>query len=824
MLAAFAALCALPAPAAAAETRFSIANGCFTLTDAAEGDLIAGAERLRLKATRLGSYLLYRPDRSFLAAGSGGPAPAAEPSPAAEWRARRRAGGSFNLTPASGGSPLDVRLVPAEGCATFPEAELNASGRPRPSETDYRRVGGFVEGHMHWMTYQYFGRRFHCGKPWDRYGITEALPDCAEVEGPQGLGAPVQNFLNFGNPAAAHDTRGYPFLTETRSDNLTYEGTYYRWVERAYLSGLRLMVMGVNENRVLCTLQAARETNCNEMDTVRRGFAALRELQNYVDAQAGGPGEGFFEIVTNPFEARRVINEGRMAVVLEIEISELFDCTGAEAAKCTRASVDRQLDEMYRLGVRSSLLLNKFDNPLTGVRFDSGPIGAVINAGNQLSFGSFWDAETCSDPTLSDNTIETGVPDGSALLESVLGQLGTSPGALPAYPKAPHCNTRGLTGLGRHVVRRMVDLGMIVNPDHMSQAAVDDTLDLLENRSYSGVISPHGWVDPDNWPRIWKLGGVAWPGHSAANDYVDEWKRYRPRRTPFEFGWGYGADLGGLSRQPTIEGGTKVEYPFRSYDGSVRFERQRTGQRTFDYTREGVSHYGLYPEWFEDLRLIGGQKLADDMWNGSEAYLQMWERAVGVKTDGCAPRRARVRNDRLGPLGLGTGWRALLKRAGQPRQRSRSWSWCVRGDDGGADVAVLSRAGRVVAIGSNADGRSAGPVAVGDRADRLPDRFRPVGDGVMRGGREIVVVEGGGVVAVGLVSRSVGKPGELRDAGLRIAGGRASNAPPSYRASDAQRERREQIAGEAPVVSAPLSGTENPQLDAAFELLCRLQA
>ncbi len=26
---------------------------------------------------------------------------------------------------------------------------------------------------------------------------------------------------------------------------------------------------------------------------------------------------------------------------------------------------------MYELGVRSSLLLNKYDNPLTGVRFDS---------------------------------------------------------------------------------------------------------------------------------------------------------------------------------------------------------------------------------------------------------------------------------------------------------------------------------------------------------------------------------------------------------------------------------------------------------------------
>jgi len=164
--------------------------------------------------------------------------------------------------------------------------------------------------------------------------------------------------------------------------------------------------VGVNENRILCELQSNRETNCNEMDTVRRGFRALRDLQDYVDAQAGGPGKGFFQIVTDPYEARRVINQGRMAVVLEVEISEPFDCKGWDSPSCDRAQVDRQIDEMHRLGVRSMLLLNKWDNPLVGVRFDSGPIGVVINSGNRMSAGSYWSARTCTEP-LADNTIFT---------------------------------------------------------------------------------------------------------------------------------------------------------------------------------------------------------------------------------------------------------------------------------------------------------------------------------------------------------------------------------------------------------------------------------
>ena len=388
---------------------------------------LAGAERVRMRPTTLGRYLLYRPDGTFLSAqGSGGMAPASQPGPAADWQVQEADGDTFTL--AAGEARLTVRFTPAEGCAQFPEAELGASGTPARGEVPYGQVAGLVEGHMHWMTYEYLGGRFHCGRPWHPYGIPFALPDCADIEGPSGAAAPVQNFLNYGLPEAPHDTTGWPKLTSWGRDNLTYEGTYWRWIERAWLGGLRLMVMGVNENRFLCNLQANRVTNCNEMDTVRRGMRAIRELQRYVDAQAGGPGKGFFQIVTDPYEARRVINEGRMAVVLEVEISEPFDCRGWETSTCDTAQVDRQLAELHDLGVRSMLLLNKVDNPLTGVRFDGGPIGTLINVANRLSSGSFWSARTCTGK-LRDNEIFG--PPGGAELDFALG-LARHPERQPA--------------------------------------------------------------------------------------------------------------------------------------------------------------------------------------------------------------------------------------------------------------------------------------------------------------------------------------------------------------------------------------------------------
>ena len=235
-----AALLAVAPAASAATTRYSVANGCWSLRSADTGAVIPGAERVRLKATTLGSYMLYRPDRTFLAAQPGGAVgPDPEPSPAADWRVTEAGGGVFVLSPRSDAArSLRVRFASASGCAVFPEAALDYTGTPAKGVASYAAVRGFMEGHMHWTTYNYLGGNFFCGSPWHRYGIQYALPDCSSIEGPQGTAAPLQNTLNYGNPAQPHDTRGYPQLTSWDStENLTYEGMYWRWVQRAWASG-----------------------------------------------------------------------------------------------------------------------------------------------------------------------------------------------------------------------------------------------------------------------------------------------------------------------------------------------------------------------------------------------------------------------------------------------------------------------------------------------------------------------------------------------------------------------------------------------------------
>ena len=74
-----------------------------------------------------------------------------------------------------------------------------------------------------------------------------------------------------------------------------------------------------------------------------------------------------------------------------------------------------------------------------------------------------------------------------------------------------------------------------------------------------------------------------------------------------------------------------VTYPFQSpIHSNVTVCQQVSGQRTFDINTDGVAHYGLYADWMQDLKMIAGQQIIDDMARGAEAYLRMWERTTGV--------------------------------------------------------------------------------------------------------------------------------------------------------------------------------------------------
>ncbi|NYG54481.1 hypothetical protein [Nocardioides perillae] len=684
------------------EDRFAMAGGCYTV----------GGRPVRFQATDLGRYLLYTRDRRFLVLGG----TAAEPSDAAVWAARRLGPGLFQLS-APGGSRTE-RLRTTTGCAAYPEVQVGVRGLPHGGATSFQEVRGYADLHTHGMAYEFLGGEAHCGKPWDRFGAPYALVDCEDHTLTGGNGAALEALLS-GKPS--HDPVGWPtFRDWPAPDSLTHEGTYWKWMERSWRGGLRLFVNLLVENGQLCQAYPLKRNSCDEMDSVRLQAKRMREFERYVDAQYGGPGEGWYRIVTSPWQARRVINQGKLAVVMGIETSLPFGCTfkrlpGGDVNACDVASIDRQLDEVHRLGVRQMELVNKFDNALSGVTGDAGETGVVINGANFNETGTFWDMRKCTpaDGESADKT-QLAAPDISAgqqdALFGAVAELadGLNLGALPLYPTPQHCNARGLTPLGQHLVDRMADKKMLIDPDHMSVKARDMLLDQLAERRYPGLVSSHSWSTPDAYPRIYRAGGAIAPYAGDSTGFVAKWRRHLGWADPrYFFGMSYGADINGLGAQGSPRGAdvaNPVRYPFRGI-GGITLDRQRSGQRLHDVNVDGVAHYGLYPDWVEDLRQVAGKDgdaIVEDMTRGPEAYLQTWERAESIRPDSCRNpglRRSVRALDRAVRTGMST--RAVLRAVGQPFVRvGREFRYCAEAP-GRPKVAMtveLSRAGRVVDV------------------------------------------------------------------------------------------------------------------------------
>ena len=666
-----------------------LAQGCFSLQSAETGlfvrydenpgiadgypgyevtaDSAAHASRFYLKPSQAEHFLLRDESGRYLSASSSAVIRSHEtPDDRSEWQLAAENTG-FALTNAgshlalahdtdNGGlyftGPLDLltfdretslNFVAAEDCFDFPEVTLNASGSTEAQRENLKGqsaapVRGYIDGHAHITSYEFMGGKFMAGEPFNRFGVEEALKDSKDLHGKDGALDLIGNLYTFDDINNRYDTRGWPdFPWWPNHQQMSHMGYYHKWIERAYLSGLRIMVTNLVENEVLCWAQSninpaswVNPNSCNVMDSIRLQAQRLRELEEYIDAQAGGPGKGFFHVVTSPQEARETIAAGRLAVVMGIEASETFNCGLNDY--CTRETIEELLQEVYDLGVRSLYPTHKFDNQLAGSVVE----GGFINVGELLSTKRFFETKECDSET-SGRHMTSGFPligdiDG---IREILDAVHLN----PEYDETiEHCNQHGLSPLGSYLVNRMIDLKMMVELDHMSNDTATAVMDIAEARGYSGVLSTHSWMLAGkngsvhyNTRRLIEAGGFTAPYNSDANDMEHRVGRYLDlvEQTPYWRGVGIGTDMSGLGGQPgprsdAIE--QPLEYPFTSEFG-ITFDQQVSGNRVFDLNSDGIAHYGLLADFIEDLRQRAPQRTYEAVMNSAEAYLQTWERS-----------------------------------------------------------------------------------------------------------------------------------------------------------------------------------------------------
>jgi len=668
------------------------------------------ATHFTLRASDLGDYLLYDTERHYLISEmselqrtdtlhSGvellddsyiSPAEwevTVSPQDATRLQLKNLSTGRYLTTTGTTDDPSAAAVIafyPAEGCTPFPELSLDAEGTVTPHSFPDGDLYGFADEHSHLLSNYGFGGGgiFH-GAPFHRLGVEKALPSCASDHGHEGRRDIVGYFYDgvasspdidtLGSallvgrtPEFNHNTEGYPEFTDwpNARKSSTHQTQYYMWLKRSYLAGLRLVVQHATGNQVLCDLVVGIHAqqvsySCDDMVGVEHELDQAYAMERYIDAQNGGPGRGWFRIVTSPAQAREVISGGKMAVILGIETSNLFDCfvnPREGFPTCDEAYVRAQLEHFRDRGVRAIFPVHKFDNAFSAGDGSRGfiELGDVISNGHYSNFTLDCDL---SIPSVFDHgSVVYGglnMPDPDYFspppIDTTTFVDSPSAAVLPLLPliqepalEGEYCQAAGLQPLGEYLLTEMMKRGMIIEVDHMPRRSYARAFEMLEAADYPAA-GTHGNT---NHGAIYDIGGISKTGlgRCQAADRVGamgEGFRNRIQMIRDHGGYpaeGFGFDFNGFAGAPGPRFGpdahcgdpqtNPITYPFTSYDGQVTFTEPQLGDRTVDFNTEGMIHIGLIPELIEDARHDGvTDEELEPLFRSAEAYVRMWERA-----------------------------------------------------------------------------------------------------------------------------------------------------------------------------------------------------
>jgi len=215
---------------------------------------------------------------------------------------------------------------------------------------------------------------------------------------------------------------------------------------------------------------------------------AAKKFEEFVDGMSGGPGLGWFRIVTTPQQARAAVRAGKLAVVLGIEVDNLFNCKeagcpadfGLPTALTGRpapTTLVEAVDVIYDMGVRHVFPIHNFDNAFGGAATWMDSIGVA----QAVTEGRWWVLRNCGNGFGDygfwvDNALE--------FLMSVLGfGIGIVP-PLPPYINGnlvgntgyASCNQYGLNTMGPLLLQALMYKGMLIDIDHMGGLSLDQTI------------------------------------------------------------------------------------------------------------------------------------------------------------------------------------------------------------------------------------------------------------------------------------------------------------------------------------------------------------
>jgi microsomal dipeptidase-like Zn-dependent dipeptidase len=496
---------------------------------------------------------------------------------------------------------MDVRRPGAEGQAWVPIRSQH--GNPLP---------GFADLHVHQAADLAYSGGWYWGS--HREGNEAALLGPCTGDNHATLQFLGNNLgVEYLDP---HDdiTHGYPsFLDWPDWHDIKHQQVALRWLEDAHQNGLNLMVVSVVNNQWLSAATIASGRNNNrlspsDMESIKRQILSLHALDEAVP---------WYTIVRDPWEARRAVEAGQLAVVLAVEASDILPPSDGPWLQ--------QLRDLYDMGVRSIQLAHESNSHFAGAAYHR----EVFEINSMI--------KSWFDPDIEYATSFDGLH-----------------------------NPIGLTAQGEALLREMIRLGMLIDISHMSLEAQRDVYAIVSSEyDHYPLFNSHTRMDA-----VLTTGGRDMLREFVTTDetlaYVRATGGLLGLRTGEEAMLDYGRPIFGADVANTCDGSTRSFAQFYQYaddrgvnlafgsdfngfitqmvprfgpDACINAPNATARQQQIaaqgapnmnvppylqEFRTRGLAHIGLLPALIDDMDEIGVD--TTNVNHSAEAFAQMWER------------------------------------------------------------------------------------------------------------------------------------------------------------------------------------------------------
>lgn len=510
---------------------------------------------------------------------------------------------------------LDLKLKANEG----------QPWQPKDKQTLQQPVTGFADLHLHQTGAMAFNEGWYWGSHMPG-PLEERLPHCDgkhasfhEFDFLVKFG-PTRNLIygitspgNIEDFIGTHEDRTEP-EHYVRSDDRKHQQVAFERLRQAHERGVKLVVSTTVENFILSYLMKTANKGRDDwsvmsMESIKRQIRSLHQIDRQVD---------WFEIVLDPWHARRAINEGKLAVVIGAEFSNIFPSSDGPWKQ--------QLWDLYEMGLRHLQPVHKVDSRFHSTHDQGFPFDQV-NILHALA--------------------STDIPDLPAKERFVDGKSEPS---------------QGITRDGRALLKELTRLNMIVDLSHSSEVAQQEATDFLVNEAnYYPIFYSHwaaketelldalkrtggmvafGWSQPVPEAHA-ETAAIGRPVEGVCEGHLNG--LYKTYRDFVDYGikFSLGSDFNGFTSVTGPNFGPKncqlTDQQKDREDQVATYERLREIYPNHPdwvarYWAQGTADISLLPGIVYDLQHTLGLDISP-IENSVEDFLQMWERTYDTDRD-----------------------------------------------------------------------------------------------------------------------------------------------------------------------------------------------